>query len=128
MKKYKKIFKKKNCGRKVKVNWTELNNIGNDTTDLVITLEKARLKIKLVLDTMDEAWEGIDATNYKNSYYNLLDYIDTEIKLLLEWSDYFKNSAKKYSSTQEQTARDIDTLKANLEAMATREIEEEEIV
>ncbi len=115
-------------GRKVKVNWTELNNIGNDTTDLVITLEKARLKIKLVLDTMDEAWEGIDATNYKNSYYNLLDYIDTEIKLLLEWSDYFKNSAKKYSSTQEQTARDIDTLKANLEAMATREIEEEERV
>ena len=70
-------------GRKVKVNWTELNNIGNDTTDLVITLEKARLKIKLVLDTMDEAWEGIDATKYKNSYYNLLDYIDTEIKLVL---------------------------------------------
>ncbi len=113
-------------GRRVKVNWTELNNIGNDTTDLVITLEKARLRIKLVLDTMNEAWEGIDATSYVNSYYDLLDAIDNEIKLLLEWSDYFKRSAKKYSNTQEETARDIDTLKAQLESMCTQEILEED--
>ena len=104
-------------GRKFKINWNELSKIGNDTSDLIINLEKARLRIKFVLDTMDEAWTGSDAERFKNSYYSLLDDLKEEITLLLEWSDYFDRSSKKYSSTEEEVNRDVSKIRVDIESM-----------
>lgn len=113
-------------GRKLKINWQQLSKIGNDTADLVVNLEKARLRIKIAIDSMDEAWTGADAINFKNSYYSLLDDLSSEITMLLQWSEYFQRASKKYSSAQEQINRDVDKLKLDLESMCRTLISEED--
>jgi uncharacterized protein YukE len=108
-------------GRKLKINWVELSNIGNDTNDIVVNLEKAKLRIQSILNSMDEGWRGIDSTAYVNHYNEVLNELENEVIQLLEWSEYFDRSSKKYSSSQEEAVRDIDKLKADLESMATKE-------
>ena len=104
-------------GRKVKINWTQLSQVGNNTNEALVNLEKARLNIKLILDSMDEGWKGIDSTAYVKAYYNFLQEYGKEIQKLLEWSEYFDDSSKKYSSAGEEAEREVDTLNVELEEM-----------
>lgn len=101
--------------RMISIHWGELSKLSSDTLDLVINLEKARLRIKAEIDTLSDAWDGYDALNFKAKYLDLDERITSEIKLLLAWSDYFKDSSKSFSDLEEESARDVDTLHVNLE-------------
>ena len=50
-----------------------------------------------IISSIDECWNGIDATNFINNSKEYLDNLERDLKKVEEWSKYFNKSALKYS-------------------------------
>ena len=98
-------------GRRIKVKWTQVFDLGKRTENNVIEFELARQRIIQNLDQLKEYWQGADAERFINNATNYMERMKADVDYFGEWADYFKKSSGRYSDQVESSYRKVQALR-----------------
>jgi len=102
-------------GRKIKVNWTQVFDLGKRTENNVIEFELARQRIIQNLDQLKEHWQGADAERFINNATNYMEKMKKDVDYFGEWAEYFKKSSGRYNDQVESGYRKVQALRDEFE-------------
>lgn len=96
--------------KELSVDWSQLEEMGVKTLKNSKDFEDARLAFKNIVNSLDECWEGKDASSYKRNCNNFLDLLKNESIYLESLSKYFNAGSKSYSTVIEEEASKIERM------------------
>ena len=94
-------------GRRINVNWAQLQKLSSETRENSEEFEQIRLKMLEVILSIDECWKGPDAQNFIRKAVGYVNGLKKETNKLTEWSEYFNKSAMKYNGGVEDGIRSV---------------------
>lgn len=105
-------------GRRIKVNWTQVRNLGDRTAKNAEEFEQIRQRMVNSISNIQNCWQGIDANNFITNATNFLDSLKVDGEYLSELSSFFGSASRMYNGGVEDGVTRIRNLR--------REIEEEQ--
>ena len=93
--------------RKLKVDWTELNNTGQNIEDYILEFEKNRLLFEKEIENIENYWTGNDSLIYQSKSLEYLEGLKKDVDYLYEWATYFKKSSRIYNGVEEDGLQKI---------------------
>jgi len=93
--------------RKLKVNWTELNDTGQNIEDYILEFEKNRLLFEKEIENIENYWTGTDSIVFQSKAVEYLEGLKKDVDYLYEWATYFKRSSKIYNGVEEDSLQKI---------------------
>lgn len=102
-------------GKIIKVNWTKLREMGKITDELALEIEDARTKYQNIINSLNECWEGIDATNFTTNCNNFLNEFKNDTLYFEMLGQYFGKGAKSYNSVEETHSQRVKKINSMLE-------------
>ena len=102
--------------RKLKVNWTELNNTGQNIEDYILEFEKNRLLFEKEIDNVVNYWTGNDSLVYQSKALDFLEGLRKDVDYLYEWATYFKKSSRVYNGVEEDG---LQKIRSSVEALSS---------
>lgn len=112
-------------GRQIKVNWTQVYELGKRTSDNVMEFELIRERMLKNVEEIKKCWQGADAENFINNYSRYLENLKEEVLYLNEWSEYFKKSSGRYNDQVDDGYRKIQIMNEEFEMKKEPEFMEE---
>jgi len=101
--------------KNLKVNWIEINKLGDKLSTCSEELESSRKEMLILVNDIKSGWTGDDSNKFVTNFSNYLDGIKEEINYLNEWSIYFKESTNLYGGNFEECLKKIDSSIDSLE-------------
>ncbi len=99
----------------LKVNFSQLAERGKNQKELAEKFEKARQDYQTIVNSLNECWEGIDATAFINSCNEYLKQLEKETIYFDTLSEYFLKGSGKYGKVVTDNKNKIDQLNSQLE-------------
>lgn len=105
-------------GKKIKVNWTKVRNLGDKTAKNAEEFEQIRQRMVNSISSIQNCWQGLDANNFISNATNFLESLKVDSEYLSELSSFFGSASRMYNGGVEDGVNRIRNLR--------REIEEEQ--
>ena len=99
-------------GRVVNVNWVELHQIGDKFLDQANEIHNIELELKELFESVDNAWRGYDADNYKKNCKKLVKNLNIESYYLSIWYGYLNKTSSKYVGNIEDGLLSLQSIEA----------------
>ena len=87
--------------RKITVTPEQLTSASEKINSLAADYQRVYLKLYSEVESMNAAWDGADNVAYVSQVKGFEDDFQLMYKLMLDYSDFLKNSAQMYSQTQD---------------------------
>ncbi len=81
----------------VKVNWTSLRKMSDNTLKNAVDFEQARLNFQEIINSLGECWVGTDSDNFVKNCNQFLNSLKEDSKYFQSLGEYFDKGAKVYS-------------------------------
>ena len=81
----------------VKVNWTKLRKMSENTLKNSEEFKKARDSFQEIISSLGECWEGIDADNFINNCTEFLNLLEKDVIYFEALGGYFKAGSDTYN-------------------------------
>lgn len=99
----------------LKVNFSELSQRGVEQKELAETFEKARENYQTIINSLNECWEGIDATAFMKSCNNYLEYLKNDTLYFDTLSEYFGACSMSYGKVVAENKEKASRLNSMIE-------------
>lgn len=100
-------------GRKIIVNWKQLNNLSVDTTKNAEEFENIRSSIEDIMKSIESCWQGADSQEFIKQTTNYLESLKEDTAYLYSTADYFNRSAKRYNYGVDSGLTSVRNLEQN---------------
>ncbi len=94
----------------VKVNFSQLAERGKNQKELAEKFEKARQDFQTIVNSLNECWEGIDATAFLNNCNNYLEYLKNDTLYFDTLGEYFTTCSLSYNKVVLENKEKINRL------------------
>ena len=99
----------------LKVNWSKLKEMGTKTEELGKEIEEARTNFQNIINSLNECWEGTDATAFVTNCNNFLNELKQDTLYFEALGQYFTKGSDSYSKTVKETSEKIKRMNQMLE-------------
>ncbi len=99
----------------LKVNWTSLKQMSKNSVKNSTEFKEARDNYLDIINSLDECWEGKDASAFKNNCSNYLASLEKDILYFDVIGQYFDKSADAFSNTIDRNVERVNKVNDLLE-------------
>lgn len=96
--------------KKLKVNFSQLAERGKEQKELAEKFEKARQDFQTIVNSLNECWEGTDATAFINNCNNYLEYLKKDTLYFDILGEYFNKSSSSYGTVVAENREKVNRL------------------
>jgi len=100
-------------GRKIIVNWKQLNDLGINTAKNAEEFENIRSSIQSIMTSIENCWQGADSQEFIKQTTNYLETLKEDTAYLYEVSEYFNRSSKRYNNGVDSGLTSVRNLEQN---------------
>lgn len=97
-------------GNIIKVNWTKLREMGKLTNELAVEIEDARTNFQTIVNSLNDCWEGTDATNFVGNCNNFLEDFKKDTLYFSALAQYFDKGSKTYNQVVDAHSQKINRM------------------
>lgn len=99
----------------LKVDWSKVKKLSNNTRDNLIEFEEARMNYQSIIKSLDECWIGKDKDSFFNNCDAFLEELKNDSIYLENLYVYFGKSSDKYMGVVEDYNKKIESINNKIE-------------